>query len=142
MMGLLLWWISFKGRISLRHYWLFYLLPLFAMAFLTQALDVALFGWPDWQRLPGLIPSAEAATVYRYDMTLAGPISTIWFWISFIPGLAGMTKRWHDRGATGWRSALLLIPVFGWIWVFISLCCRDGQRGPNRFGPDPLEARG
>nr|WP_237183157.1 DUF805 domain-containing protein [Roseomonas gilardii] len=50
-----------------------------------------------------------------------------------------MTKRWHDRGRSGWWNLLLLLPFIGWLWLFISLCCRDGTRGPNRYGPDPLE---
>ncbi|EHM02164.1 hypothetical protein HMPREF9946_01464 [Acetobacteraceae bacterium AT-5844] len=142
---MLLRWISFRGRISLGRYWLQYIIPLFLLSWLALGIDVALFGWPVWvPSLPQAIPSAQAQTLHysetrHYALNLSGPVSTAWFWLSFIPGLAGMTKRWHDRGRSGWWCLLLLLPVIGWLWIFFSLCCRDGVRGANRFGPDPLE---
>ncbi len=139
---MLLRWISFKGRIALGHYWLLYVLPLFGLHCLALGIDLLLFGWPGWSIDPGIVPSASAAEGgTHYSMHLGGPVSDAWWWLSCIPGFAGTTKRWHDRNRSGWWSLLLLVPVIGWIWVFISLGCRDGSRGPNRFGPDPLEAK-
>jgi uncharacterized membrane protein YhaH (DUF805 family) len=136
-------WISFGGRISLGRYWVAYILPLFCLYWLTVAIDISLFGWPQWvPAFPQIVPTARALpnSTQHYTMNFSGPVSNTWFWISFLPGLAGMTKRWHDRGKRGWWCLLLLVPVIGWLWIFFSLCCRDGVRGPNRFGPDPLEA--
>ncbi len=30
-----------------------------------------------------------------------------------------------------------LIPLFGWIYLFVVVGCLDGTQGPNRFGPSP-----
>ncbi|WP_245870266.1 DUF805 domain-containing protein [Teichococcus rhizosphaerae] len=139
---LLLRWISFSGRISLGRFWLAYVLPLIGLQLLALAVDLALFGWSGWSIRRGLVPSAEAAEgqAVFYVASFSGPVSAAWSWLSLVPGFAGMTRRWHDRGRSGWWSLLLLVPVIGWLWVFFSLFCRDGQRGPNRYGPDPLEA--
>lgn len=153
-------WLSFRGRIPLGRYWLAYVLPLFALQWLAVGIDLALFGWTfhdlsPHDLSPRPVPTASAAEgvsssfpwsaesgfvqSHRQEYRLNGTVSEMVFWASLLPGFAGMTKRWHDRGASGWWSLLLLVPVIGWIWMFISLCCRDGQRGPNRYGPDPLE---
>ncbi|MCQ4160882.1 DUF805 domain-containing protein [Roseomonas sp. GC11] len=130
-------WLSFKGRLPLGPYWRRYLLPLLALHILAFVADGLLFGWASV--LPGpSIPSAEAATYSIRIATKAGKVGQVVFWLSWWPGLAGMAKRWHDRGRSGWWSLLLLVPLLGWLWIFISLCCRDGVRGPNRYGPDPL----
>ncbi|WP_232477100.1 DUF805 domain-containing protein [Roseomonas sp. KE0001] len=137
-------WISFRGRIPLGRYWLTYVLPLTALQLAAILADILLFGWNARSLGPEIVPTARAALEGTYrlhatTLTLQGPLSGLWWWVLLVPGFAGMTKRWHDRGASGWWSLLLLVPVLGWIWVFVSLCCRDGQRGPNRYGPDPLE---
>ncbi|MFT8243510.1 DUF805 domain-containing protein [Roseomonas sp. BN140053] len=134
----LLRWISFGGRISLGAYWLTYVLPLFALYWIAFGIDLALFGAPTWIRVPTPVPTVQAAPA-QYTLHLGGPVTAVWSWASGLPGLAGMTRRWHDRGRSGWWNLLVLVPVIGWIWLFISLGCRDGTRGPNRYGPDPLE---
>lgn len=140
---LLLRWISFRGRLSLKGYWMAYILPLFALYWLFVGLDAAIFGAPSWQPVPSPVPAVQAAEAWRFEQRYVlypgGPITGIWLWVSWLPGLAGMTRRWHDRGRSGWWNLLLLLPFIGWLWLFISLCCRDGSRGPNRYGPDPLE---
>ncbi|MFC0409519.1 DUF805 domain-containing protein [Roseomonas elaeocarpi] len=138
----LLRWLRFDGRISLGRYWLTYVLPIGAAYILTIALDALLFGSSVLQQAPTIVPTARAAEATGYEYQVAfhanAPLTIGWFWLSLIPGFAGMTKRWHDRGRSGWWNALVLIPVIGWIWLFISLGCRDGQRGANRYGPDPI----
>ena len=131
-------WLSFRGRIPLRTYWLAYLLPLLGAYILAVVLDAWIFG-AEWRVLPGLVPTAEA-TSFHAEFRLGGVLlAEAVFWLNCIPGFAGAARRWHDRGRSGWWSLLILLPVIGWIWMFISLCCRDGVRGPNRYGPDPLE---
>jgi uncharacterized membrane protein YhaH (DUF805 family) len=140
----LLHWISFRGRIPLGRYWLAYLLPLFALNWVALGIDLALFGRPlEWSLPPVGLPAARAAGLDEgwSAAVFSGPVSTAWTWLSLVPGFAGMTKRWHDRGRSGWWSLLLLLPVIGWVWMLVSLCFRDGVRGPNRFGPDPLEPK-
>jgi len=54
------------------------------------------------------------------------------------PTLAVYTKRWHDRGKSGWWTLIGLVPLIGGIWLLIELGILEGTRGPNQYGPDPL----
>lgn len=59
-----------------------------------------------------------------------------------VPWTALTVRRLHDMDLTGWWALLGLasfVPVLplGLI-VLLIRCARDGQPGPNRFGPDPL----
>ena len=71
----------------------------------------------------------------EYDSALA---------ILMLPGLwislAIQVKRWHDRGRSGWRVLINLIPVIGAIWAFVELGILPGTAGTNQYGPDPLAA--
>lgn len=55
----------------------------------------------------------------------------------FLPGIAVAIRRLHDVDRSGYWFLLILLPVIGWVILFIWACTR-GTRGPNRFGPDPL----
>ncbi len=47
-------------------------------------------------------------------------------------------QRCRDFGWTGWAILLTLIPIAGFIFQ-IALFFIPGERGENRYGPDPLE---
>jgi len=83
------------------------------------------------------------------------------------PAICIVSKRWHDRGKSGWLSAIVVYnalfilcdqglygptsphPNLGLyftgslinfainIWVFVECGCLDGTKGPNRYGPSP-----
>lgn len=55
-----------------------------------------------------------------------------------VPGLALAWRRLHDIGKKGTWYLIGLIPVVGWI-ILIVWFCREGDRGPNLYGPDPKE---
>jgi uncharacterized membrane protein YhaH (DUF805 family) len=48
------------------------------------------------------------------------------------------TKRWHDRGKSGWWTLIMLIPLIGPIWFLVECGILEGTRGANQYGPDPL----
>jgi uncharacterized membrane protein YhaH (DUF805 family) len=48
--------------------------------------------------------------------------------------LALAAKRLHDIGKTGWISAVLFIPLIGFIAVIVLLCVR-GDDYDNQYGP-------
>lgn len=54
-----------------------------------------------------------------------------------IPSLAVAVRRLHDTGRSGWNILLGLIPLVGSI-ILLLWYATPGNRGPNRFGPDPL----
>ena len=51
-----------------------------------------------------------------------------------LPGLAAGCRRLHDTGRTGWWLLLLLVPVIGWIILFIFYVESSKAEG-DRFGP-------
>lgn len=49
--------------------------------------------------------------------------------------------RLHDRGLRGWALTAAAAPVLGALWLVIELALRGGDRGDNRYGPDPRSDR-
>ncbi len=97
-----------------------------------------------------------------YDSTFKSAMA----WLSFVvyvpllfSGACVLSKRLHDRGRSGWWSAVILLAVaMVWpgpegfldfvavlvlVWAVIDLCIMPGERGNNRYGPSlhRLEAR-
>lgn len=52
--------------------------------------------------------------------------------------LALITQRLHDHGKSMLWLLLLLVPLFGVLWGFITLSCRSGSSGENQYGDDVL----
>ena len=68
----------------------------------------------------------------------------------FFCGACVLSKRLHDRGRSGWWSAVILLAVaMVWprpegflsfvavlvlVWALIDLCIMPGERGNNRYG--------
>jgi uncharacterized membrane protein YhaH (DUF805 family) len=72
-------------------------------------------------------------TIFGYAATLI--LYPLLVWIFFT--LSG--KRLHDFGVSRWRLLLLLIPVFGPLWLGFILLMRKGTVGHNQYGDDPLQ---
>lgn len=53
-----------------------------------------------------------------------------------IPSIAAQVRRFHDQDMSGWWALLSVIPYVGGL-IVLGFMCRDGTRGPNRFGADP-----
>ena len=63
------------------------------------------------------------------------------FLLTLVIGFATQTKRFHDRGKSGWWCLIALVP-FGGLWIFIELGFLPGTPGSNRFGrPDSGDPR-
>jgi len=118
---------SFKGRVSRKAFWLFFL----AMLVLGILMNFAI---AQPEPAPGMDP-AEA-------MSQAFGAIPAWYWlvqlVFLFVALAVYAKRWHDQERSGWWSLLLLIPLLGPIIVLIMLGFIGGTPGPNRFGEEPM----
>lgn len=101
-----------RGRISRRTFWLWGVLALGGLTLLLRALLEIARLHPD---------RAEAL------------VSLLLLW----PAIAISAKRWHDRDKSAWWVLLALVPVIGWLWMFIDNGFRRGTPGPNRFGEPP-----
>ena len=65
-----------------------------------------------------------------------GPIYGIYLLAMLVPGLAAAVRRLHDTGKSGYMLLVSLIPIAGAIWLIV-LLVREGDTGPNEYGPDP-----
>jgi uncharacterized membrane protein YhaH (DUF805 family) len=160
-------WFSFKGRISRKTWWIYYILVplLMSLAVLLETLAVTRFfsAFGIWQSF--------GPSEFTIVMFLMG--SQIFYWITWF---SGCTKRFHDLDLS-WRWPLvlalpgLLFTAIYWDVILANVLMRErrflaewalslswlpliplgsflcqtgllgflrGTRGPNRFGPDPL----
>jgi len=100
---------TFSGRSRRSEYWWFYL-------FYTLVV------------IAGVIIDAVLGTdPILYVLTALG---------LFVPTLAAAIRRLHDIDKSGWWYLVGFIPLVGFI-ILIVWGCKDGTRGPNRFGADP-----
>lgn len=87
----------------------------------------------------------SSAIVFLFsDPRLAIQAGTLLFWGSALAAfwmyLAVCAKRWHDRGKSGWRTLLLLIPIIGPVWVLVELGFLQGDYGDNKYGGEDVSS--
>ncbi len=76
------------------------------------------------------LSSAQAWDVFQHVVLPAIIVSLVFLW----PQYAVTTKRWHDRGKSGWWSLIVLVPIIGALWAFIELGFLPGENGVNHYG--------
>ena len=59
--------------------------------------------------------------------------SNLWQLAILVPSLALSWRRLHDVGRKGTYYLFILIPIVGWIMLFIQFV-KDSQPGSNAFG--------
>ncbi len=95
----------FTGRIDRRQYWLFLLLMLTIMA---------ICAWFT-QKIPQL------------------PLWQLFGILMLMPYISSTVKRLHDINKSGKWLFSILVPVFGWIYLFV-LTIENGSDHTNRYG--------
>jgi uncharacterized membrane protein YhaH (DUF805 family) len=105
----------FSGRTSRKVYWSFFFVYL----------------------LISIVASALDAIIGKFDMKSGvGPISGIFYLVTFLPSLGAAIRRLHDTNRRGWWVLVLVVPLIGLI-VYIVLLARAGDRNANDYGPVP-----
>jgi uncharacterized membrane protein YhaH (DUF805 family) len=118
---------DFRGRAQRAEYWVFNLVLLVAMA-VCQVLDWWLFGV---SLNPFTVPAT--GTLFAVQIGWVGLLVTL---VTLVPSFAVQARRLHDTDRSGWWMLLVLLPVVGWIGLWV-LSALDGERHANRYGPDP-----
>ena len=87
-----------------------------------------------------IVPSTDSYATPAYSILLYG---LIWAFnlASIVPFIAVAVRRLHDTGKPGTYFLLVLVPWVGGIIVLV-LCALEPNRGPNMYGPDPLDPNG
>jgi uncharacterized membrane protein YhaH (DUF805 family) len=124
---------SFEGRASRQPFWLGILVMIIVQWVLMLILGIVLGTSMMSGMDPNMAPE-EAAAMATKAMTPVIIVSLLFLY----PTLAIYTKRWHDRGKSGWWSLILFIPLIGVIWFLVECGFLRGTEGPNEYGADPL----
>lgn len=112
---------DFSGRSRRKEFWMF------ALGVFIAEIVVSIV-----ERVLGL--SGMVGGVY-------GPLMLILVLGLLVPNLALGVRRLHDQDKSGWFLLLAFIPLIGGI-ILLVFFCLEGTKGPNRFGPDPLDPAG
>ena len=131
---------DFSGRSRRMEYWMFQLLN----AIVVVVLLLLIFGGMPLDALSNpeaLAADTQPGAVFWIGAVLAG----LWALGTVIPGIAVVIRRLHDRDMSGWwylgiivASAIPFVNFIASI-AFLVLMVLPGTKGPNRFGPDPLD---
>ncbi len=106
---------SFDGRINRAKYWA-YMGPVYGLV----------CGFTVWMLSVGTDAGSIKGALFLLGLVIA------------YPSLAVQTKRLHDFNYSGWWNLLSFIGVLN-IGVFLACGIHKGTKGPNRYGPNPLE---
>ena len=93
------------------------------------------FWWWELFVIIGAVVSAVADSIIGTYLLLYA----IWPIATYLPGLAVIVRRLHDRDKSGWWILIGFIPWIGSIILLIWFISR-GTDGSNRFGEDSLQA--
>ena len=108
-------YFDFKGRAPRSEYWWFALFG-WAMMIILSILDDLIF---------------NTASGYGF-------LTTIWGLLILLPSIGVGIRRLHDLDKSGWWLLISLIPIIGF-FILVFFFVKQGTRGQNRFGVDPLE---
>lgn len=125
--------IGYSGRIGRTTYWLSYfalgavqMLAIWGVLQLSHGTLAELAHYRDAAAMP-----LEALQSFGMHVMLPVCIvGLIFLW----PQYAIATKRWHDRGKSGWWSLIVLVPVIGGLWALVELGFLPGEEGVNAYG--------
>lgn len=117
---------SFEGRIGRGTYWL-QLLALVISYWIIGFIIGSAFDFTYTVSGSSVDINTDNVSAIGWIVIVLFAIAYLWLW------LALYTKRWHDRGKSGWWSLNSLVPVIGSIWVFIELGFLPGTPGPNQY---------
>lgn len=130
-MSLVQFLFSFEGRARRLHVWIFFLVLSLVYGGLFWQFGnfhvVRDYTTQDSYYGPAFVLAAIEHNAFVW------PVYLVSIWMK----LAVLTKRWHDRGKSGWWNLVGLIPVIGGLWVLIECGFLDGTRGSNKYGPSP-----
>lgn len=112
---------DFNGRARRKEYWMFvlFMIIIYAIAMILDNI------------LGTTFKMAGVSMGYGYLYTLVGLAA-------LIPSLAVGVRRLHDINKSGWYILVGIIPFIGAI-VLIVWFVKEGDHGPNQFGPDPKD---
>ncbi len=120
--------VQFEGRSRRSEYWFAGLASLIIV--MVYSLIMALF------MMLGKIGDEVDFEIMKFLVQLCTIIFCVYLVVVAVAFLALAVRRLHDVGKSGWFLLLNLIPLVGWIIVFI-FSVTDSKPGENQYGPNP-----
>lgn len=138
---------DFSGRSRRREFWWF-MLVYWAI---LLALMAAVFAAFPWNALEGRGDDLQSLVdAFQTPLMLVSLSALGLFYIgTYIPYVALVIRRLHDRNMSGWwyGAALILswipfLSLFSFLLypIIFVIMWLSGTKGPNRFGPDPKDS--
>ena len=106
---------TFSGRARRSEFW-------FAVLFTTLVSTVISIVWPSTMLVLDGMSFPQSSLP-----------SNLWQLAIFIPSIALSVRRLHDVGRKGTYYLFVLLPIVGWILLFIQFL-KDSEPGVNAFG--------
>jgi uncharacterized membrane protein YhaH (DUF805 family) len=127
--------LSYSGRIGRLPYWFgYFVLGVLQLVVIFGLLKLSNGTLADLVALDRDLETLPPQMLQDLMMHVGLPIIIISV-LFLYPTYAITTKRWHDRGKSGWWSLIVLLPVIGGLWAFIELALLGGDEGDNDYGP-------
>ncbi len=127
--------LGYSGRIGRAAYWLGYLgLTILQWVVIWLLLQVAHGTLADLSAALARDTETMPPEMARDLMMHIGLPMLIITLLFLYPTFALTTKRWHDRGKSGWWSLIMFVPIIGGLWAFIELGFLGGEPGTNEYG--------
>ena len=127
--------LSYSGRIGRLPYWLGYLgLGVLQIAAILLLLKLSNGTFQQLAALDHNARTLPPELLQSLMMHVGLPLIIVSL-LFLYPSYAIATKRWHDRGKSGWWSLIVLVPIIGGFWAFIELALLGGDEGDNDYGP-------
>ena len=120
-------WYVRRGRIDRRTWWLHYTLPIAGLGLLANLADASL-GYPVFST------TVDTGSVWA---VFGGPLTTVVSLLTIVPSISSSVTRLHDRGHSAWWLLWALVPLVGWLVLFVQNGFLAGHPVPNRYGPPP-----
>ena len=145
---------SLQGRISKRTFLLWFVLPIAVTQILAGLIDTALYGPPNslvelgsrpWefsQRLLALWPGVAGTVKRLHDLEInakhVGGMYGVW---TLAITLFLFNSTGSDVVTPGLIAAMVtgILALIYTLYLLIPCCFKPGIKGPNNYGPDPLE---
>lgn len=130
-------YFDFSGRSRRKEYWMFVLLLLIVYALAGGLMFSG--------GLATLMAGGASGLAFSPAFWIGAGVAGIFVLFAIIPSVAVTVRRLHDRNLSGWWYlgiiVLSALPKIGFVGniALLVLMCLPGDRGANRFGPDPLD---
>jgi len=144
---------SLQGRISKRTFLLWFFLPIAVIRILASSIDTALYGvpgslselggpWESAQLLLTFWPGVAGAVKRLHDLEInakhVGGMYGVW---AVAIALFLFNRTGSDVVTPGLMAAMVtgILALIYTLYLLIPCCFKPGIKGPNSYGPDPLE---